>query len=463
MAQFFQPSSSKRKSNKNRANHPHLTVDIEQYNHDGQGIGYVNGKICFVQGALPQEQVKVRVLEQKAKVIKAQTVSVLKPSELRIDPQCQHFSQCGGCQLQFLAAEQQLQLKQQAVVQLFARYCQLEELPWQDSIESEIWHYRRAARIGVWYEKKAKRFIVGFRQAKDKQLTAISACGLLDQSFDSIFADFEDLLPQLKVGSSVTHLELFHCDSVDMVVIRHQKPLVAADKQALVQLGERRGWFMVSEIEKGQFEPISASALPQLFYQMSILGRTFQLDFAVGDFIQVNAGVNQQMVTQAAHWLELNDDDYLLDLFCGIGNFSIPLATQCHQVVAVEGVDAMVERVKTNASLNGIDNLMAYQANLAKDWFDGSIQPPWFNQNYTKVLLDPARAGALGIISAIGHLQAKVARAQQKKVLYVSCDPLTLARDSSILLQQGYRLTKIAVMDMFVHTRHVEVMALFEQ
>lgn len=446
MAKFFKA----KKSTSNTAKV--VELDIEQYNHDGNGIGYLDGKICFVQGALPGERVKAQVTEDKAKIIKAKTIKLLNPLFERSEPTCLHYDLCGGCQLQGIDRQRQLDFKHQALESLFKRFAGQQSLPWQRPVMGNTWHYRRAARIGVWYERQKDQFIVGFRQRNSKVLTAIDECEVLSRHFNGIFAAFSDVLSHLDCGPFVTHLEVIAADNIHLVVVRHTKSMSNTDKQKLLQLGLENQWVIVSEGEKGKIEMLTDEALPELYYELPEYQT--RLRFRIGDFIQVNPAINEKMVRQALAWLDVQKDDRILDLFCGIGNFSLPLARHCGEVVGVEGVDAMVEQASGNAELNQLDNAHFYQADLSADF--SQEKPQWLEQSYNKVLLDPARAGAQAMMVPITQLRPE-------KILYVSCDPLTIARDSGILLDRGYQLKKICLMDMFTHTHHIEVMALFER
>lgn len=446
VALFYKANKTKKKpANANRL----VTLDIARFNHDGQGIGYVDDKICFVDGALPGERVKARVSEDKSRFIKAVTTEVISAGPGRITPACRHFALCGGCQLQYAGETVQQQLKREAVNDLFKRFADSEQLPWQADLNAQPWHYRRAARIGVWYEAKNGGFVVGFRRANSKEITAIDDCAVLVTAFARVFAAFAAVLPQLGAGRAVTHLEVVQADNANVVVIRHTRPFNQADKGKLAQLATDYGYLLLSEYDKGRFECLSTRSLPSLYYQLPQWD--IRLEFAVGDFIQVNSAVNQQMIAQAIDWLDIKKTDVVLDLFCGIGNFSLPLARLCAQVVGIEGVDEMVARATHNAALNNLDNCSFYQADLSAS---GPLDSGPYRQ-FDKILLDPARAGAAALMDGLKDHRSE-------KVLYVSCEPLTLARDSAVLLRCGYRLTKIALIDMFSQTRRVEVMALFE-
>lgn len=455
MAKFYKAKKAPAKSPSS------IEINVEQFNHDGQGIGYINNKICFVEGALPGERVKAQLIQDKAKMAKARASKILDPSPERIKPPCPHFNLCGGCQLQYANNDYQLQLKQQAVASLFKRFANIDSLPWQDSLTATGWQYRRAARIGVWYDTKTKAFTVGFRQQNSKFLTPINECAVLVEPFKDLFRAFAQILPTLNVGRDITHLEVIEADNANVVVIRHTRAMPKADKKKLLQLGEQNQWLMISSPEKGQLETLDEQTLLQLHYQLNPLAsdkNNTDLNFNIGDFIQVNSSINQQMIAQAHQWLDLSSSDLLLDLFCGIGNFSVPLASVCDKVVGVEGVSAMVERATDNALKNGLANCEFYQADLSQEPSNpqrNKLKAQWLQQPFTKVLLDPARAGAQQIMKPVAGLKAQ-------KILYVSCEPLTMAQDSFVLLNSGYQLTKIALMDMFAQTRHVEVMALFE-
>ncbi len=451
MAKFFKAKKSPAKSPAS------IEINVEQFNHDGQGIGYINNKICFVEGALPGERVKAQLIQDKAKMAKARSTKILDPSPRRINPPCPHFNLCGGCQLQYANSDYQLQLKQQAIASLFKRFANIDSLPWQDSLTGIGWQYRRVARVGVWYDTKTKTFTVGFRQQNSKFLTPIKECPVLVDAFKNLFRAFTQILPTLKVGRDITHLEVIEADNANVVVVRHTRAMPKADKQKLLKLGQENQWFMISEAEKGQLEALDDQSLPELHYRLTQYNS--ELSFAIGDFIQVNGDINRQMIAQAHQWLDLSASDVLLDLFCGIGNFSVPLASVCDKVVGVEGVRAMVERATDNALKNNLKNCEFFQADLSEEQQNpqqNKHKQQWLQQPFTKVLLDPARAGAQQIMKPVAGLKAQ-------KILYVSCEPLTLAQDSLVLLNSGYQLTKIALMDMFAQTRHVEVMALFEQ
>lgn len=421
----------------------HAELTIERWDQEAQSIAYHQGKICFVEGALPGERVKVTLTEQKAQYLKGRVSKVVQSSPLRIAPQCRYFGSCGGCQLHYVSAADSRTLKQQALDQQLQHQLKLSALPWQTVLTGQDAGYRRKARIGVWFEKKTNNFTVGFRKAGGKEITAVSDCMVLSPVIAPVLGVLQNVLPQLKQGSAITHVEVLDADGKAFVVVRHIRPLPDSDQQQLQQAWPEACW--IGEAEPDQFIDWSAPATPSY-----PLVDGLRLNFAPTDFIQVNALVNQAMVQQALAWLAPAKTDQILDLYCGIGNFSLALAKHAGMVVGLEGVAAMVTTASQNASFNSLENTLFAQVDLHLPW----PKADWNQPKYQKVLLDPARAGALGAID-------EVARLKPAQVLYVSCNPTTFARDAKVLLAKGYRLDKIGMMDMFPYTSHLELMALF--
>jgi 23S rRNA (uracil1939-C5)-methyltransferase len=427
--------------------HPELT--IERWDQEAQSIAYHQGKICFVEGALPGERVKVHLTEQKAQYLKGRVSKVLQSSPLRIAPQCKFFGSCGGCQLHYISAEHARILKQQALDQQLQHQLKLAHLNWQPTLTGPDSGYRRKARIGVWFDKKTNQFTVGFRKAGGKEITQVTDCMVLSPVIAPVLAVLQKVLPQLVQGSAVTHVEVLDADGKAYVVVRHIRPLPQSDQQRLKQAWPEACW--IGEGEPDQFNDwMAADGSATVFTPSYALADGQRLSFAPTDFIQVNATVNQAMVEQAIAWLAPAKTDQILDLYCGIGNFSLALAKHAGMVVGLEGVAAMVTTASRNARENGLSNTHFAQADLHVAW----PKADWNQPKYQKVLLDPARAGALGAIE-------EVARLKPAQVLYVSCNPTTFARDAKVLLAKGYRLDKIGMMDMFPYTSHLELMALF--
>ena len=436
MANFFKASVKKNTIQKN------LTVSIDRLDQQGCGVAVHNKKPIFIEGALPNETVEVKVFEQKSKFSKAKLVNIIAASEARAEVKCRHYFQCGGCNLQHMDYQHQLTYKQDKIRQLFSRQALNENLPWQSHIASQPWHYRRKARIGVQYDKRGMP-IIGFRQRESSHLTEIKSCPVLVVAFANIFTELKMLLPTLSGNNAVGHIEVIAANE-NIVVVRQLVKCTAQDKERWLDFANKNNWLVY--FDDGKLITALAADKP-LFYSLT---DTINIEFSVNNFIQVNHGVNKQMVEQAQAWLALNDQDTVLDLFCGLGNFSLPIAQQVSHVVGIEGIQAMVDKAQENAQHNGITNCQFHQADLNNDWQDHL----WAKQKYTKVLLDPARAGAYQALT-------QLLRFNIEKVLYVSCDPASLARDSKLLIDHGYKIEKIALMDMFSQTKHVETMVMF--
>lgn len=423
----------------------HAVLDVQRWDHEAQGISTHQGKICFIEAALPGEQVQCRIIEQKKDYSRAVVQKVLQPAPARVKPLCPSAAQCGGCQLQFVAPESALQLKQQAVAGLLTHQLKVTALPWQAPLSADSSGYRRKARIGVWYDKQSRQFQVGFRQAGGKEILDIPHCMVLSPVIAPVLSVLRSTLPKLQHGSAITHAEVLDADGQAFVVIRHIKALADTDI-ALLKAAWPEAWW-IGEPQSDEFVAWQPDT-PQPEYRLASGQR---LQFDATDFIQVNAPVNQAMVAQAIAWLMPEKSDQVLDLYCGIGNFSLAFAPLVAQVTGVEGVANMVQRATANAALNGYSNCSFMQGDLHLPW-QGQ---PWSRGNYHKVILDPARAGAAGAVDEIVKLKPA-------QILYVSCNAATFARDARVLLANRYQISKIGVMDMFPYTSHLELMALFE-
>jgi len=438
MANFFQASNKKQSLGKI------FELKIERLDHNGCGVAMLNKKPVFIEQTLPEETVKLKITEQKSKYLRGKIIEIIKGSDNRIEPLCQHYRLCGGCDLQHLAFEEHLAFKQQKITQLFERNQIKQSLPWQESILSEPWHYRRKARLGVQYDKQG-HVTLGFRQKGTNQLTAIKQCHVLVEDISSIFLPLKKVLEGLSLSRSVGHIEVIETEQVN-IVIRQLKKLNDEDKACWLSCGKENQWQIF--IDDGeQVMPLTDNK--PLSYRLL---NNLELTFNSQDFIQINHQVNKKMVQQAMTWLSLSPTDVVLDLFCGLGNFSVSLAQKVQQVIGVEGVQTMVDRATDNARNNQLDNCQFYQTDLNADW----LSQDWAKIPFDKVLLDPARAGALEAIEQLVTLTVP-------SILYVSCDPSTLARDAKKLIGQGYSIEKIALIDMFSQTKHVETMVLFSR
>ena len=420
-------------------------LNIERLANDGRGIAFIEGRTWFVSGALAGEEVEARVLGAHGKVVEARTERVFKASEIRRQAPCVYAGKCGGCSVQHLPHEEQLALKQRMLAEQLSRVAGVEPQEWAAPLTGPEFGYRRRARIAVRWDARAKRLDVGFRAAGSQDIVAIDHCLVLVQALQPIMTGLPAMLRQLGNPKALGHVELFSGSAI-AVLLRHMAPLSAADMQVLEA-------FCITHNAQlwlhGEGEPQPVDLTRALGYRLETWD--LQLAYRPGDFVQVNAGVNEAMVAQAIKWLAPQADERILDLFCGLGNFALPLAQKAREVVAVEGVATMVERAAQNAVSNSLHNAVFFQADLSQPLVDAT----WAKAGFSAVLLDPPRDGAYEVVRKLSGLGAK-------RLVYVSCNPATLARDTVELIKQGYRLKRAAILDMFPQTAHVEAMALFE-
>lgn len=422
-----------------------ITLRIESIDAFGQGIAHHNGKTIFVKNALPTEQVDVKLTEDKKQYAKAIVAKYYTKSAERIEPNCPHYHVCGGCEMQHMPIHMQQEVKKQALSNLFSKeanyHIATENI---QVIASQPYHYRRRARLAIIFDKN--RLVIGFRQLESNQIVDIQTCPVLVNELANLLIPLKTSLAKLKGKNALGHVELIHVDSGTIVILRHIRPLIEHDIAILNAFAQQQN---VALYLYGQ-QLVHQVGHTDHFYSINQL----KLTFSPLNFIQVNRDVNLKMVQQALDWLNVHKDDHILDLFCGMGNFSLPLATHCTQVTGVEGVTELVEKAKVNALLNQqalVGDADFFVSNL-DDTVPAKIQ--WYADSINKVLLDPARAGALQIMD-------KIIEHTPSHVVYISCNPATLVRDSKKLLNAGYEVTQVAILDMFPQTKHIESMLLF--
>ncbi|TEW56953.1 23S rRNA (uracil(1939)-C(5))-methyltransferase RlmD [Psychromonas sp. RZ22] len=442
MAQFFKASRTNKQNNKIIKN-----CQIDKLDHQGRGMLFHQNKPVFVEGALVGETLDISILEDKKRYKKARILKIHDTSEQRIQPSCEHYQVCGGCHLQHVEQNVQLEIKQQGLLTLFERFAKYKPVQLQPTLKSTPWAYRRCARLGVMFDKKTKKVQMGFRQASSSELIDQKVCPVLVPKLAALITPLKALLNLLQGKATLGHVELLEADNSVAVLLRHLTPLSEQDKQQITAFSSTHQLQFYA-----QSTPTSITCLTEadkLTY--SLLEQDCQFEFNINDFLQVNGKVNEQMVAQAIDWLELTSTDRVLDLFCGLGNFTLPIAKRVKQAVGVEGIQKMVDRATTNAALCHLNNIQFLQADLSDL---NALTADWAQQCFDKVLLDPARAGAAECMSF-------VISKKPTHIVYVSCDPVTLARDSELLLKQGYQLKKLGLIDMFPQTAHMESMALF--
>ena len=420
-------------------------LHIERLANDGRGIAFVDGRTWFVAGALADEDVEARVLGARSQVVEARAERIFTSSAQRRVAPCAHAGQCGGCTLQHLPHSEQLALKQRTLAEQLLRVAATAPEEWAPPLVGPEFGYRRRARIAVRWDVKSKQLAVGFRAAASQDIVAIADCPVLVQPLQTLLSALPEVLRGLRKPQALGHVEIFSGTAMALLV-RHTAPLGDEDVarlQHFCQAQNAQLWL------QGEGDPQPQQADAELGYRLE--SWNLQLAYRPGDFVQVNGPVNEAMIAQALDWLAPQAGERVLDLFCGLGNFALPLAQRVAEVVAVEGVATMVARAQQNARSNGLENLHFYQADLSNP-LDGA----WMQKGFSAVLLDPPRDGAFAVVKQIAALGAE-------RVLYVSCNPATLARDTAELLKQGYRLKRAGILDMFPQTAHVEAMALFER
>ena len=428
-----------------------MTLDIIDLSHDGRGVARRDGKTVFVAGALAGEQVVARLSAKHRQYDEAETVEVLRASPDRVQPGCAHFGVCGGCALQHLAPAAQIAAKQHSLIENLARIGGVEPKRVLDPLQGESWGYRRRGRLSVRHVEKKGRVLVGFRETNGKYVADLRRCPVVQPAVGERLDAIAELLASMDAVREIPQIEFACGDALTTFVFRHLQPLSEADVARLTAFAQREGVAVMLQ-PKG---PDSVHPLwpEQVELYFDIPRFDLRLGFDPLDFIQVNAAINARMIDHALALLDVQPDESVLDLFCGLGNFTLPLARQAKAVVGVEGDHALVARAKRNAERNGITNAEFFMADLAENQRDAA----WARRRYDRVLLDPARAGADKLIEWFPFKQVK-------RVVYVSCHPASLARDAGMLVRDhGYKLKAAGVMDMFPHTAHVESIAVFER
>ncbi|MGI2185915.1 23S rRNA (uracil(1939)-C(5))-methyltransferase RlmD [Shewanella oncorhynchi] len=447
MAQFFKakPNSSKQLSAK-------LSLSVEQLDHLGAGIAQHQGKVVFIPGALPDETVTVQLTEQKKNYARAKLIKVDSSSPERVEPECPHYHTCGGCDLQHMSLSGQREHKEAALLDIMAKFAGTEGGALSPALTGEGWHYRRRARLATLFDKNTKHLSLGFRAASSSNVVPISQCLVLAKPLSDLIVPFAKLLNQLSAKASLGHLELIAADNGHFAVLRITKALNDKDLAKLSAFAEQHQIHICLQDNEGQFQGVGAELVLPVYQLLDENAQSdaVSLSFTPGNFVQVNGQINKAMVAQAMDWLAPAPDERILDLFCGMGNFSLPLAKMGADVIGVEGVAEMVTQARVNAKANNLDKLTFYHGDLSADL---SLEP-WMGK-IDKLLLDPARAGAFESLQWLKKMKPR-------KVVYVSCNPASLARDSAVLLERGYRLQQLGLIDMFPQTHHIEAMALFE-
>lgn len=437
---------------RDRASRQPESAKITDLSYEGRGVAHVDGKTVFIDDALPGELVEWQRLKRGSNFDEGKLLRVIEPSPDRVEPRCAHFGMCGGCVLQHLSSEQQLQFKQKQLMDSLTRIGKVTPREILPPLQAGTWNYRRRARLAARWVPKRNLTMVGFRERSTAFITDIRRCEVLQPPLDQLIVPLSEMVTALSIRHRVPQIEVAVADNAVALVVRVLEPLTEADTEVLRRFGRQHSVQMF--LQPGGYDTIAPmDAVEPLEYRLPAFDLSLQ--FLPTDFVQVNGALNLQMIDRAVELLAPTPDDRVLDLFCGLGNFSLPLARRAGQVVGVEGEASLVQRARDNASRNGLQNTQFFTANLADESMGSAKYVSQWAGKFDKVLLDPPRAGAKEVLPV-------VAKSGADTVLYISCHPGSLARDAGILVHEhGYKLQAAGVMDMFPHTAHVESAALF--
>lgn len=448
MVKFFKPQP-KEVSNK------HFSLMISDIDLRGRGVAKLNNVTWFVEGALLGEEVIVRAIDLKKNIGEAELISVKKRANDRLSPKCSYFGKCGGCSLQHMSSSVQLENKEQGLRRLFKKVVNI-DLPSVDSVcMSNDYCYRRVCRVSVLGNKKEIQF--GFREAYGTKIVEIDHCEILDTKLSNLLTPLRQLLENLSNYKIIGHVELYSVDSGVVVLFRTINSLSASDKELCKEFSEKHDLqiYVIERHLKGKEDLEDKEEL----YCLSVRNENpyymiddLKIAFTPGAFIQVNPKINQDMISKCIDYLDLTKEDVVLDLFCGIGNFTLPIAKYAKNVIGIEGVGSMVNEAKENALLNNLNNAEFFIHDLDDDF----EKTRWAKDKVTKVCLDPGRKGAQKVISYLIKKKIDV-------IVYISCNPLTFVRDLDDLIKNGYEVKKWSIFNMFPNTEHIESMYLIER
>ena len=449
-------SKNNRRRRRQRLPEEPVEIEITGLSSEGRGIAHIDDRTVFIDQALEGERVLFKYTQRNKNIAEGRTLEVLTASDLRIEAKCKAFEMCGGCSLQHMKSAAQIELKQNMLLEQLQHNHLVAESIIEPLLGPE-YGYRHKARLGVRYVHKKGKVLVGFRERHASFITETSRCEVLHPSVGEIIEELADCIGQLEAKRSIAQIEVAVGDNQTVLVFRHLEPLCDEDRKILSDFCQQKN--LVCYLQAGKpddLELLSPEKVDPLYYILPSFhgGKDLKIEFQPSDFTQVNPEINKRMVANAIDFLKLDKTDKVLDLFSGLGNFSLSMAQHCQQVTAVEGSLVMVKKARDNAELNGIDNAEFIYADL---YNDETLSAPWLKQQYDKILLDPPRSGAAAILPSLKKMQASI-------IVYVSCHPATLARDAAVLVNDlGYKLKQAGIMNMFPHTGHVESIAVFEK
>lgn len=425
---------------------------IEKLTPEGRGVAHINGKVTFIDYALPGERVMMQYTRTSSHFDEGRAIEVLHASTDRVQPLCEHFGLCGGCSLQHMNTDAQIVAKQQTLIDQLQHMTGAPPAEILAPLRGPVWGYRHKARLGVKFVFKKNKVLVGFREKAESLLAELTHCKVLHASVGEKLEDLGLLIMGMAARSTIPQIEVAISDNVTALIFRHLEPLNEDDQKKLSLFAQQHNLHIY--LQPGgpaSVHPLWPAQPDVLQYKLENYNIT--IEFAPSDFTQVNPDINRQMLDRALSLLDLQAHEKVLDLFCGLGNFTLPMARKAAHVTGVEGAVEMVVKARSNARLNHIENVEFHAADLSADL----TGYPWLNHKYDKILLDPPRTGAMSMLKYLGKLGAS-------RIVYVSCNPATLARDAQALVHEyGYKLKAAGVMDMFPHTAHVESIAVFDK
>lgn len=427
-----------------------VEADIVGLTHDGHGIAALDGERVFVPGALPGERALLTIERRRRRRRRVSLIDVLAPAADRVEPPCEYFGRCGGCAVQHLSYEAQVRFKESVVRDAFERISGLGTPEWLAPLTGEQWHYRRRARLGVRYVEGKGRVLVGFKERATRYVTDMMSCRVLVKPMDRLPGELSRTVAKTSLTRQLPQAEVAVGDNARAVVLRVLAEPTSDDLEHFSALGRDLGVDMYLQTGgPGTVRPLEPETAGTLSYTLEDFD--VELEFAPTDFVQVNGPINAAMVRQVVDRLEVTASDRVLDLYCGLGNISLPLARHAGEVVGVEGEAGLVARAAHNARHNEISNAQFVTADLHQaDW-------PFLRERWDLVVLDPPRSGAQAAVKRMREMRPR-------RIVYVSCHPATLARDAlELTANQGYRLVMAGIADMFPHTHHVEALAVFDR
>lgn len=438
-------------------------IEVKSLDMDGRGVAHIPnedgspGKVLFIDEALPGERIRYKVYHQKKNWESAAILNILKPSVMRVQPQCEYFGICGGCSLQHLESNAQVAIKQRVLEDSLWHLGRVKPLVILRPIYGPMWHYRYRARLSVHYVVKKGEVLVGFHERRSRFIANMKSCKILPAHVSDLLVPLRRLIESLTVMQALPQIELAVTEKATVLVLRIMQPLTVDDEEKLIHFANDHQihfWLQTKGPDTARpFYP-KESNLEYTLPEFNI-----RMPFKPTDFTQVNHQINSVMVGRALRLLSPQKNERVADFFCGLGNFTLPLATLAENVVGVEGSNALVARAMENAQFNQVADKVNF---LCQNLFEMTMENFIQLGKFDRILIDPPRDGAMALCQALAQLRIDHFDLLPKRIVYVSCNPATLARDAGILVKEaGYVLDSAGVMNMFPHTAHVESMAVF--